>query len=645
MPWTIKDVDEHKKGLSDKQKETWVKVANAALKRCQGEGGDNCEASAIKQASSVLARQKESDDMAYRGYFTSGSATVEISALDVDGEKVPVKELVTAYRAGGNDPDNDDLQEAKTKTVDGKPRPKGDFLVVEDSEKPTTWHLPVKVNGKVDRRLMGGAKAALTSPGGHRGNKYEGPGKQGAITKLKALYKSEDMAWATAKAKEVAEAVSGSLEDFAMSVKDAFRVTFKPDTISSTGEIGLGMWPRDVFEDDPELGTAVVVRADDGQLYAVEYEQVDEGFEFATRENWRKARLTYILEEETSEMGEAQLCENVALDTLVLEGDHSAAILEVVKEAGVTAGEGRRAPVVVDLQIIKPGPGNEENRHYWPPDTLKDYAHVFEGADIFVTDHKAGERSERTKVGRVRKCPIRFTDVGGPVGRTIIYDPGMAEKVRNRADSDELHTLHCSIFGTGGVKPGKIDGKEYGIVQSINDGPLVEFVSQAGAGGHAIALAENITGGVKMDKEQIVKVLSESGLPQDAQERLAGAEYKDEEAIKEVILQEKAQKQKVPQNLAESEVEKLVSETNLSPFFKAALLKGDYKDEEAAKTAIAEAVAEVKKLTGSGQVFGQGGSEPVKDEPLSEADKTRRFNKHMDAVGARQVPVPQEEVR
>jgi hypothetical protein len=66
-----------------------------------------------------------------------------------------------------------------------------DYLIVGDSKDETTWHLPVKKNGKPDHTLMGAAWAALH--GGYRGNKYEGPDKSEALSKLKALYKSEKM--------------------------------------------------------------------------------------------------------------------------------------------------------------------------------------------------------------------------------------------------------------------------------------------------------------------------------------------------------------------------------------------------------------------------------------------------------------------
>ena len=91
------------------------------------------------------------------------------------------------------------VEMSKTKTVGGKSYPASDFLVVEDAEKPSTWHLQVKENGKPNHNLMGAAKAALTSAGGHRGNSYEGPSKGAAISKLKRLYSSEKMDWGDGK--------------------------------------------------------------------------------------------------------------------------------------------------------------------------------------------------------------------------------------------------------------------------------------------------------------------------------------------------------------------------------------------------------------------------------------------------------------
>lgn len=83
---------------------------------------------------------------------------------------------------------------AATKSEGDCNHPSSHYLVVEDSEKPTTWHLRYRnCDGKVDTRLLGAAKAALTV--GYRGNKYEGPNKQEALSKLKKLYKSAGLEW------------------------------------------------------------------------------------------------------------------------------------------------------------------------------------------------------------------------------------------------------------------------------------------------------------------------------------------------------------------------------------------------------------------------------------------------------------------
>ena len=87
-----------------------------------------------------------------------------------------------------------------TKIEHGQPRPAGDFLVVVDPDKPSTWHLPVRVNGKLDRRLCGAAWAALHED--YRGHKYEGPDRQEAISKLRGIYESQGWSLPDEKGKE-----------------------------------------------------------------------------------------------------------------------------------------------------------------------------------------------------------------------------------------------------------------------------------------------------------------------------------------------------------------------------------------------------------------------------------------------------------
>lgn len=63
MPWSIKDVDRFKKGLSDKQKEKWVKIANNTLSACLKEKDKDeldCEVKAIRTANSLVSEKRQS---------------------------------------------------------------------------------------------------------------------------------------------------------------------------------------------------------------------------------------------------------------------------------------------------------------------------------------------------------------------------------------------------------------------------------------------------------------------------------------------------------------------------------------------------------------------------------------------------------
>jgi HK97 family phage prohead protease len=103
-----------------------------------------------------------------------------------DSEEEARAQVRALYANEGKD------EKATTRSEGDGNHPAEHYLVVEDPEKPSTWHLRVRgMDGKPDHRLMGAAWAALH--GGYRGNVYEGPGKQEAISKLRAMYASEDM--------------------------------------------------------------------------------------------------------------------------------------------------------------------------------------------------------------------------------------------------------------------------------------------------------------------------------------------------------------------------------------------------------------------------------------------------------------------
>ena len=108
---------------------------------------------------------------------------------DIQMVKSTFKNWLTEKYNSGAEHNWDLYREYKTKMDE---EADSGYLVIDKDGK---GHLPVMKNGKLDHRLMGAAHAALLSPKGFRGKKYQGPDKTKAISKLKSLYKKEKMEW------------------------------------------------------------------------------------------------------------------------------------------------------------------------------------------------------------------------------------------------------------------------------------------------------------------------------------------------------------------------------------------------------------------------------------------------------------------
>ena len=146
-----------------------------------------------------------------------------------------------------------------------------------------------------------------------------------------------------------------------------------------------------------------------------------------------------------------------------------------------------------------------------------------------------------------------------------------------------------------------------------------------------------------MEKDQVKRLLSESDLPQDVQERLAGAEYENEEAVKEAILAEAKDGGDKPKPepvvyLAEAEIKTLLEASRLPRQAQGRLAEGQYLDVEALKTVVETERAYIKELTGSGKPFAQGESAST-DATMTEAeydeaydDIRRRHGLHVQEV-------------
>ena len=234
-----------------------------------------------------------------RSLLPKGKACNRFTKLLVEKEKdmTTVKEKVQAFVALLKDPTLVESILAQAETVEkeaetqgvaskeavstetlpvdekAKSTTPGDYLVVEKpgGDKADILHLQVSVDGKADHGLMGAAHAALMSPKGFRGQPYAGPDKDKAITKLKDMYKTENMDWPedAPKAKEFsyADINSGlyealteafpnengtmgvSIEDFLPSGKVIYRdwssgeVWMDAFTMDETGEVTLAGAP------------------------------------------------------------------------------------------------------------------------------------------------------------------------------------------------------------------------------------------------------------------------------------------------------------------------------------------------------------------------------------------------------------------
>lgn len=175
-----------------------------------------------------------------------------------------------------------------------------------------------------------------------------------------------------------------------------------------------------------------------------------------------------------------------------------------LREASVAADG-----TVKNVLLIRSGPGNLGDRHYYPDALLKSAvaAGLFEGARMYL-DHP-DEVSERVQPGRsVRDLAGFYSDaytrsyVDPELGRTTlgvfatfhpaVDDPKVASLVRTcveyakRFPTKAYAGLSIMAFGEG--SPGLIDGEEWNIVSVISQIDSVDMVTKAGAGGSLVPL-------------------------------------------------------------------------------------------------------------------------------------------------------------
>jgi hypothetical protein len=605
MPWTAKDAAKHtKRATTDKLKRQWASVANDARKRCIADGGDEaeCDASAIRQANAAMTEA----DVPVGG---PDKCVCPECGYAVDKERGVPCRSVECPECGAalvaKEDDVSEIKEALTKSVSGHNLKGSDFLVVEDPEKTTTWHLPVKVNGKADRKLAAAAWAALFSAGGHRGQKYSGPNKAESKRKLKALYKAEG--WDEPASEAEAQAQANLCEaDLAELYGDAaVDYTWMPAV--SFADLDAQREAREKAQTLREMTTDLQMLIDNimwssevtdkvSALRGV-FDEYLRGVEEQVGGSMPSEETETVEESAPVDLSEQAAMLSVAEASI----DDLAQFDSELAEQHVELSDPRRAPVLVDFAIIQPGHGNKVDKRYYPAEMLERDGGLFEGVDVYVTNHDPDEKTERNKVGRFKS--VRGLTEQGLVGTAILYDPDVAEKARNRADAGELDTLHCSIFASGTGKTGQVDGEEVTVIESITKVHSVDLVSRAGAGGHAIALTESE--GI-MDPKQ-------DELEQPAEEQ------EIEEAQPEVVEIRESEDagEEPPASLSAESVTAILAESELDAKARKWLEGREYRDEAEVKAAVAEMeafIAEIAPHAGEPFALGETAA-PVADVP------------------------------
>jgi hypothetical protein len=199
--------------------------------------------------------------------------------------------------------------------------------------------------------------------------------------------------------------------------------------------------------------------------------------------------------------------------------------------------------VLLQIEAIQPGWGNERDNHYYSKKLLKAYAPAFVGAKMFETNHVPGETNNRTWVSTILTHD-GFSEVGAPIYTVGVHRPEFAETVRNLANPKiaQLDKLACSIRARGKARPGKVGEKKGNIVEEISKVVSVDWVAFAGAGGKATGLTEQeqeSDAPVFLAEEAVTKMLQAASLAPIVRARLAERPYLDEQAVKDAILQER----------------------------------------------------------------------------------------------------------
>lgn len=355
-------------------------------------------------------------------------------------------------------------------------------------------HLPyTDASGKPNHRLMGAAWAALH--GGYRGNKYEGPDKGAALSKLKGVYKSEKM-----DTPSESFVLDGEFFQEALAQSDSYSAIQQKVMCAINDKIRAGI-DMDCDDDGPQDAiegksawcqdhfNGAVVYSMDGKLFQVSYSLDGDG----------DVQLGDPSEVETSY-------------TLVDNADCPLESFRVLtastnqfQESDYDAATGK-----LTMTIIKPGL-NKSKARFYPKETLTRDYRVFENAKMFA-DHQTQKDEKDRPEGSVNNWVAQISKVwpesdGTIKGSAVVIDPPFKAKLDALNKQGLLHEMGVSIRAIGEASEQEREGVTTNVVKSLIAARSVDFVTYAGAGGQIEAM-ESAT----RDNEIDVDLVTEAAL-------------------------------------------------------------------------------------------------------------------------------------
>lgn len=161
--------------------------------------------------------------------------------------------------------------------------------------------------------------------------------------------------------------------------------------------------------------------------------------------------------------------------------------VERLEEAAYNPTTGR-----LKVKIIQSG-FNKGKGRYYPAGMLERDASIFEGQKMFA-DHQTDSEAKQRPEGSVHNWVGQITNVKfdkasqAVVGEAAVIDPPFKAKLEELHKQGLLPQMGISIRAVGVAAPGKVDGHDTRVVESLTHARSVDFVTYPGAGGQVEAI-------------------------------------------------------------------------------------------------------------------------------------------------------------